>query len=342
MNQFGRALKLALAHRWNVVACIFTSNAVATLWAGNLTAVWPVIDVIMNDTSLPDWLDAEIVQCNQEVAENSRWLAQLEALPADEPQQIAAAIAAEIEHRQSELAKHVAESADVWNDEQIAEKTRLTKGIERLQGFKDASPEKGAAMGYQEERWAARQVAVYPSRGERFARLAPLAHRWLPTTPFTTMLAVCLFVLVGTVLKGMFRIFNGILVARIGSIVGYDLRMDYYRQVLRLDVASFTEKGRGDLMSRCTADLGSICRGGARVFGQALLEPLKMLACLTVAAWISWQLLLLTIFTAPLVGYAIYWLGRALKRTHRYAMQEMSSILGTLSQKLGAIKLIKG
>ena len=45
--------------------------------------------------------------------------------------------------------------------------------------------------------------------------------------------------------------------------------------------------------------------------------------------------MLLTILIAPLAGYTIYWLGRALKRTHRRAMQELSSIYETLAETLG-------
>ena len=108
--------------------------------------------------------------------------------------------------------------------------------------------------------------------------------------------------------------------------------MDFYRQVLRLDMANFTEAGRGDLMNRCTSDLNSVGQGVQRLFGQALLEPLKVIVCLAIAAWVSWQLLLLTIIIAPLAGYAIHWLGKALKRTHRKAMQELSSIYETLSR----------
>ncbi len=47
MNQFGRALKLALAHRVNVAACVLTSIAVALLWMGSLSAVFWVVDVVM-------------------------------------------------------------------------------------------------------------------------------------------------------------------------------------------------------------------------------------------------------------------------------------------------------
>ena len=152
---------------------------------------------------------------------------------------------------------------------------------------------------------------------------------------------MCWFVLVCTIVKGVFRIWNGDRRRAAGHIVGYDLRMDFYRQVLRLDMANFTEAGRGDLMNRCTSDLNSISQGVQRLFGQALLEPLKMVVCFGIAAWVSWRLLLLTILIAPLAAYSIHWLGKALKRTHRHAMQELSSIYETLTETLGGIKLIK-
>jgi ATP-binding cassette subfamily B protein/subfamily B ATP-binding cassette protein MsbA len=182
---------------------------------------------------------------------------------------------------------------------------------------------------------------VYAQRAEHFAWIAPAAHRWLPTTPFGTLIVVCLFVIVVTVVKGLFRIWNGIAVSRLGCQIGYDLREQFYSKVLRLDMSNFTEAGRGDIMNRCTTDLNSIGSGVQRLFGQALLEPLEVLVCLGIAAYISWQLLLLTLFIAPVAGFSIHWLGKALKRTHKKAMQELSVIYETLSETLGGIKLIK-
>ena len=62
MHNFTRALKVALAHRVNIAACVFTSAVIAVLWGGNLTAVFPVVEVIMNDHSLPDWIDLKIAE----------------------------------------------------------------------------------------------------------------------------------------------------------------------------------------------------------------------------------------------------------------------------------------
>jgi ATP-binding cassette subfamily B protein/subfamily B ATP-binding cassette protein MsbA len=341
MHSFGRALKLALAHRVNIVGCIVSACAVAMLWAGNLTAVYPVVQVIMNDQSLPQWVDETLAESDMEVAENTRWLAKLNELPVGNVDAFRAGIEAEIKLREAELDDHVKNAAGQWNDLQIAEKTRLLERISNLKTLHAALPGEIEQKVAGEKRRAENQIKVHSKRATRFGWIAPATHRWMPSTPFSTLMVVCLFVLVCSLLRSVFRVWNGITVSRLGYIVGYDLRMEFYRQVLRLDMASFTEKGRGDLMNRCTSDLNSVGQGVQRLFGQAMLEPLKVLGCVAVAAWISWRLLLLTIIIAPLTFYAIHYLGRALKRTHRRAMQELSLIYETLAETLAGIKLIK-
>jgi subfamily B ATP-binding cassette protein MsbA len=341
MHNFSRALKLALAHRVNIAACIFTSTVIAVLWGGNLTAVFPVVEVIMNDQALPDWIDQKIAESQVEVDDSNRWLLQLEKLSSSKADEIRQRVHGEIDRRKVELADLRKKAAGRWDDVQIAEKTRLDNDIKHLEAFAKVPDDTIAARLSQEERDTEHHLKVYSARADRFRWIAPAAHRWLPTTPFGTLLVVCLFVVVCTVTKGLFRIWNGIVVSRLGCQIGYDLRMQFYSKVLRLDMANFTEAGRGDLMNRCTTDLNSISQGVQRLFGQAMLEPLEIIVCLSIAAWVSWRLLVLTLLIAPVAGYSIHWLGKALKRTHRKAMQELSMIYETLSETLGGIKLIK-
>ena len=90
MHNFTRALKVALAHRVNVAACVFTSAVIAVLWGGNLTAVFPVVEVIMNDHALPDWIDQKIAESqtrNRRLQPLARQLEKLKASNADEIQQ---------------------------------------------------------------------------------------------------------------------------------------------------------------------------------------------------------------------------------------------------------------
>jgi ATP-binding cassette subfamily B protein/subfamily B ATP-binding cassette protein MsbA len=321
---------------------MLSSFVIAMLWGGNLTAVFPVVDVIMNDQSLPQWIDQKVAESKREVAESNRWLAQLNKLKDGDATTIQRALGVEIQRCQKELDAHIARTGSKWDDVRIAEKTRREDFIKRLKALRAAPSDVIVAKVAREIGDAEHHQRVYAKRAARFEWIAPAAHRWMPTTPFRTLLVVLLFVLFCTIVKGVVRVVNAIVVNRLGCIVGYDLRIDFYRQVLRLDVANFTEAGRGDLMNRCTNDLNIISNGVQRLFGQVLLEPLKMAVCFAIAAFVSWQLLLLTIVLVPPAAYSVHWLGRALKRTHRKAMQELSTIYETLTETLGGIKLIKG
>ncbi len=341
MPSFKRALKAALAYRLNVAVIVLTSAIIAVLWGGNLTVVYPIVEVIMNDHSLPEWIDQKIEVAEREVNDSQRWLAQLDKLQAKNAGAAQALIRAEIASRRNELNELVKKFGGAGDDLQVAEKICLSNDIQHLETIAELPADRVAGKLAQERRDAERNERIYSASLARYKWIAPAAHRWLPTTPFRTLLVVFTLAIIGTVVKNVVRYWNGMAVARLGNLVGYDLRMDFYRQVLRFDMANFTEAGRGDLMNRCTSDLNSVNQGVQRLFGQALLEPLKLVVCFAIAAWISWRLLLLTIIVAPLAGYSIHWLGKALKRTHRKAMQELSSIYETLAETLGGIKLIK-
>lgn len=278
MSNFRRVLKIALCHRANVIACLLTSLVVAVLWAGSLSAVFWVVDVVMLNKSIPEWIDEQVAGSRQEVATAT---ADIERL-SDDP----------------EKNRHAIQSAEF-------------------------------------------QLTLHTERAEKFAWISPLVHRWLPTTAYKTLVIVCAAVMLSTLIKSLFRIINQVLIARLGNRVGFELRKLFYDHLLRLDMSSYSHQGRGDLMNRCTTDLNSMSRGVQTLFGLAIREPLKMLACFLGAAFISWRLLLLTILVVPPSFYLIRRLAKALKRANRRAMEELSIIYETLTETLAGMKLIK-
>jgi len=175
----------------------------------------------------------------------------------------------------------------------------------------------------------------------RLQSVQPTAERWLPATPFGTLVMICMAVLSATILKNMFRIANNYFVSKLGHLTSLELRKEFYRRTLRLDLGTFRTSSNGDLMNRFTANLESITMGTQALFGMAVREPLKMVACLIGASLISWQLLLITILCAPPSGYAIHRLGKSLKRANRRALRELSSLYDHLEETFGGIKVIK-
>ncbi len=164
---------------------------------------------------------------------------------------------------------------------------------------------------------------------------------YLPDSPFQTLLFITVFLFIGTVIKDLFLVANNVLTARLSQLATFDLRKLFYRRTLRMDLATFSEDGTADLMSRFTNDVGQVAKGLDSLFGKLIREPLKMFACLAGAAYISWRLLLLTLFITPVAAFSIQWLAKMLKRANRRAMEEMAGIYTTLEETFRSIKIVK-
>lgn len=237
------------------------------------------------------------------------------------------------------------DSVPGWLEREVAEGEALAAGLraERLAAGRRmalAGPETAAALAQKIADLRTRE-GLQGAKNRRVADAVPVAREWLPDTPFETLGCVCAFVLVGTLVKNVFRVANALAVARLGCLVAFDIRKEYFRHLLRLDLGEFSDRGRGDLMARCTNDINCVGGGVQTVFGQAMLEPLKMLTCVIGAAWFSWRLLLLVMIVTPVAALLIRWLGKSLKRANRRAMEELSGVYETLAETLGSVRLIR-
>lgn len=286
MTNFFRVIRIALRHRLTVVAAVLCSLAVALLWAANITAIFPIVDVVMAGKSIPQWMEENIAASQQQLEE-------LNTESAAYRQQLAVATPDD---------RSVVNAKLVETNFQLANKQRRLVYLQNLQ---------------------------------------PWIERYLPNTPFETLLFVCLALFLGTMVKSIFRLAGFYCMARLGHITAFELRKQFYRRTIRLDLGTFGQTTPGDLMNRFTGDVAGAAAGTQTIFGLAIREPLKMIACLAGAAWISWQLLLLTLISAPLAGYAIHWLAKALKRANRRALEELSTVYDRLEETFSSLKIIK-
>jgi subfamily B ATP-binding cassette protein MsbA len=187
-----------------------------------------------------------------------------------------------------------------------------------------------------EARVAAEQRAL-----ARHRQWKPYIDRWLPGTALATVVLFVGVLMVGTVLKDLCLIGNSILVARLAQLAEFDIRKLFYRRTLRMDLATFHNEGTSDLLSRFTYDLDSLAAGLVVLFGKLIREPIKAVAFVIGAAWISWRLLILSLLVAPLAALVIRWLAKMLKRTNRRAMEGMAQLYNRLEETFRGIKVVK-
>jgi ATP-binding cassette subfamily B protein/subfamily B ATP-binding cassette protein MsbA len=167
-------------------------------------------------------------------------------------------------------------------------------------------------------RWTG-QIGLAAYRGVK-----TVADRFLPRDPLASLAVIMGLLMLGTAVKDIFLVTNAVLVSRLAEWTTFDLRKQFYRRTLRMDLATFNNEGTSDLISRFTNDMNTLSAGVTSLFGQMIREPLKGLACLILAGLISWRLLLLSLLLAPPTFLGVRWLAKRLKRANRRAMEEMA------------------
>ena len=144
-------------------------------------------------------------------------------------------------------------------------------------------------------------------------RLGPWLDRFLPHDPFTTVLWVVAFVVVSTFLKHAFLMANTMIVTWVAMNISRDIRLKVFDKALAVDRQQFMRHGSAGFMAQVTGTSDMLSSGITSVFGGAVTEPLKILACLGGAFCISWQLTLACLTLAPAVGFMMVWLNRRIR-----------------------------
>lgn len=149
---------------------------------------------------------------------------------------------------------------------------------------------------------------------EATERLHPYIVRFIPVDPFQTVLMLVGAIIVITMVKNLCVVGSTVLTARVVLDVVRDLRNSFFDAILRTDVETFTKKGTSQLWTRFVQDIPYLSFALTAIYGRAIGEPLKLFACLGLAAWLNFPLLLFCLVVTPLALLLITGLSRRMKR----------------------------
>lgn len=81
MNNFGRSLRLSLRYRWTLGWSVVCALVVAVLWGGNISAVYPLVEISLRGESLTDWSQKRVTSYRAQCEAYDAELAKLVASP---------------------------------------------------------------------------------------------------------------------------------------------------------------------------------------------------------------------------------------------------------------------
>jgi ATP-binding cassette subfamily B protein/subfamily B ATP-binding cassette protein MsbA len=163
----------------------------------------------------------------------------------------------------------------------------------------------------------------------------------LPTDRFETLACIIGLIVLAVAIKGFFEFWQDSLVGSVVNLSLFDLRNRFYRNVIHLDVNNFSEEGTHELMARFTNDMELLGHGMKTLFGKVVAEPLKALACVIWACFISWQLTLMFLVLVPIALFILTKVGRIMKRATRRLLERISMIYKILQETFQGIRVVK-
>lgn len=121
-----------------------------------------------------------------------------------------------------------------------------------------------------------------------------------------------------------------------------DIRNDMYAKIIHLPIAYYSEKRKGDVIARISADVLQIKNSFLSILELLVKEPLNILFSLAFMLMISVKLTIFMLVFLPVSGFLISLIGKKLKRQSGKVQAEQGYFLSLLEETLSGLKVIKG
>ncbi|MEO5783760.1 MAG: ABC transporter ATP-binding protein, partial [Ginsengibacter sp.] len=152
---------------------------------------------------------------------------------------------------------------------------------------------------------------------------------------------ICIVVLLAVILKNVFLYLSMYYLNPIRNNIINDMRTSMYKKILALPIGYFSDQRKGDIMSRLTNDLGEVEGSTVGVLETVFREPISIILFFVYLVMLSPQLTLFLIIFMPLSGLIIGRIGRSLKKQSTRVQEKLGTILSTIDETLGGIRIIK-
>jgi ATP-binding cassette subfamily B protein/subfamily B ATP-binding cassette protein MsbA len=209
------------------------------------------------------------------------------------------------------------QSLQAWNEKRLEKAqqelaTMEAQARELRQQASAATPAEQRQLAVQIELLHAR---MHVARASAFsaARLQPIINRVLPDDPFSTVTFIVAVVAIATALKQLLMLSGTMLITYVSQSIARDLRGRIFDKAISLDRPGFDSQGISGFAAHITSTTDMLATGITNFYGGAVTEPLRIVACLGGALFMSWRLTLASLIFAPLAAFLILYLNRQIR-----------------------------
>jgi ATP-binding cassette, subfamily B, bacterial MsbA len=362
MKNFARLVRFAWPYRVRFGLSLACAVMVAVFWGGNIGLVYPLLQVLIRSENCQHWVEEKIDATHSESLVLRARLGELDALTArlevgqDVMRQRLADAGRDYDSAEAALRAFRKGLVDLKDqpaaDPDLPRRNTLPSRQERdfqiaearLEELKFAKPlvqtGRSEELEFRKRRWV-RDLEDAETWNWRYRKAEPFIKRYLPDNGFKTLLLVMALVMLGTIGKGFFLFLQDVLVSDLTQLTIFDIRNQFFRRTMALDLSNFNDQGSAELLARFTNDMESVQQGLVTIMGRVIREPLRIASCLAGSLWLNWRLTCLALVLVPISGYCTHRAGKIMKRAVRKSLESMSNIYKILQESLQGIKVVK-
>jgi subfamily B ATP-binding cassette protein MsbA len=156
-----------------------------------------------------------------------------------------------------------------------------------------------------------------------------------------TLGLICALIITSILLKNLFLYLSYYILNPMKNQMVNQLRVEMYDKVLRLPIGYFTEKRKGDLMSRMSNDIAEVEGSVVGTLEGWFRDPLTIIINLIVLLYLSPQLTLFIFLCIPVMGFVIGRISKSLKKHSQEVANKYGETFSTMDETLGGLRVIK-
>lgn len=158
---------------------------------------------------------------------------------------------------------------------------------------------------------------------------------------YSVLILMISIVLATFLLKNISGYFSNFFLAYLRNGILKDIRNELYIKTLILPVSYFSEKRKGDIIARISADVNEIQNSLLSILELLVREPLTIIFTIIAMFSISFNLTIFVFIFIPISGLIISRIGKSLKKHSKKVQDENGVFLSTLDETLNGLKVIK-
>jgi subfamily B ATP-binding cassette protein MsbA len=142
-------------------------------------------------------------------------------------------------------------------------------------------------------------------------------------------------------LRGVLVFVTNFCMAWVSNRIVMDMRVDMFRQLVRLPARYYEDMSSGILMSKVMWDVMGVSAAATNVLTVAVRDSLTLIALLSWMFWLNWKLSLIALVIAPPIAYSVRKVSGRLRALAKGGQRAMGQISHVLEEAIECHKVVK-